>query len=64
VNYLTAKGVTPVPSKERHLLRLSGLAPDQALATLKRTRAVTADGVTDDRLAFVELALTSLDILA
>jgi protein-tyrosine phosphatase len=39
------------------LLRLSGLAPDQALAALKRIRPVTAEGVTDDRLAFVDQAL-------
>jgi protein-tyrosine phosphatase len=39
------------------LLRLSGLASDQALAALKQIRPVTADGVRDDRLAFVEKAL-------
>ena len=38
------------------LLRLSGLGSDEGLAALKQIRAVTADGVTVDRLQFVERA--------
>jgi protein-tyrosine phosphatase len=39
------------------LMRLSGLGPDAAVAAVKRIRAATADGVTEDRLHFVDRAL-------